>query len=75
MKMAIKKISYVAAGIGVIAMALGLYWEMIKHDYRTLSMIAQIVGLILLIAGIVGLLITRSRTNQRSKISERKQGQ
>lgn len=49
-----KTISYVVAVIGVLGLAAGIYWDFMKHDHPTRGLVSLIVGIILIIAGLVG---------------------
>lgn len=49
-----KTISYVVAVIGVLGLAAGIYWDFMKHDHPTRGLVSLIIGIILIIAGLVG---------------------
>jgi sulfite exporter TauE/SafE len=57
-----KSVSYVVAVVGIIALALGVYWDIIKHDHPTRGLVCLIAGVVLLIAGIVGAFVLKPRT-------------
>jgi len=56
-----KLASYVVAALGIIAIALGVYWDLVKHDHPTRGLVALIVGVVVLIAGIVGAFILKPK--------------
>jgi sulfite exporter TauE/SafE len=56
-----KIISYVVAAVGLIALALGVYWEFVKHDHPARGWAALIAGLVLLIAGIIGAFVLKPK--------------
>lgn len=56
-----KSLSYVVAVVGIIALALGVYWDIIKHDHPTRGLICLIGGVILLIAGLVGAFVIKPK--------------
>lgn len=47
-----KTVSYVIAVVGLIVLALGVYWDFIKHDHPTRGLVCLIVGIVLIIAGL-----------------------
>ncbi len=56
-----KVISYVVAVVGILGIALGVYWDFIKHDHPTRGLVTLIVGVVLLIAGIVGAFVLKPK--------------
>jgi hypothetical protein len=56
-----KIISLVVAVVGIVGAALGVYWDFVKHDHPTRGLVALIVGLILLIAGVVGFFVLKPK--------------
>jgi sulfite exporter TauE/SafE len=48
-----KAIFYVVALVGLVAIALGVYWDFIKHDHPARGLAALIAGVVLVIAGLV----------------------
>ena len=59
-----KIISYVIAVVGLAGIAAGVYWDVIKHDHPTRGLVALIVGIVLLIAGIVGAFVLKPKAAQ-----------
>lgn len=56
-----KIISYVVAVVGIAAIALGVYWDFLKHDHPTRGLVTLIAGVVLLIAGIVGAFVLKPK--------------
>jgi len=56
-----KIVSYVVAVIGIIGIALGVYWDFIKHDHPTRGLVALIVGIVLVIAGLVASFVIKPK--------------
>jgi sulfite exporter TauE/SafE len=56
-----KIISYVVAVIGIIGVALGVYWDFVKHDHPTRGLVALIVGVVLVIAGLVASFVIKPK--------------
>lgn len=56
-----KPASYVVAVVGVILLALGIYWDIIKHDHPTRGLVCLIVGIVLIIAGLVGAFVLKPK--------------
>ena len=56
-----KTISYVVAVIGIIGVALGVYWDFIKHDHPTRGLVALIVGIVLVIGGLVASFVIKPK--------------
>lgn len=56
-----KIISYVVAVVGLAGIAAGVYWDFIKHDHPTRGLVALIVGVLVLIAGIVGAFVIKPK--------------
>lgn len=56
-----KMISYVVAVVGLVALALGVYWDIVKHDHPTRGLVCLIAGVVLLIAGIVGAFVIKPK--------------
>ena len=56
-----KLASYVVAVLGIVAIALGVYWDIVKHDHPTRGLVALIVGVVVLIAGIVGAFVLKPK--------------
>lgn len=55
-------IFYAVIAIGIIGLAAGVYYEFIDHIHHTLrGPVGMGVGVVLLIIGIVGLFMARSR--------------
>lgn len=50
---------YAAMAVGVIGIALGVYWRFIKNDHPFRGEVVLAVGAILIIAGIVGFFMMR----------------
>lgn len=59
--MNVKIISYVVAVIGLAGIAVGVYWEFIKHDHPMRGLVALIIGVVLLIAGIVSAFVLKPK--------------
>jgi hypothetical protein len=57
-----KMVSYVVALIGLVGIALGVYWDFIKHDHPTRGLVALIVGVVLLIGGLVASFVIKPST-------------
>jgi sulfite exporter TauE/SafE len=53
--------SYVVAVLGIVAIALGVYWDLVKHDHPTRGLVALIVGVVVLIAGVVGAFVLKPK--------------
>jgi sulfite exporter TauE/SafE len=56
-----KIISYVVAVIGIIGVALGIYWDFVKHDHPTRGLVALIVGIVLVIGGLVASFVIKPK--------------
>ncbi|HEY0755880.1 MAG TPA: hypothetical protein VGD98_18115 [Ktedonobacteraceae bacterium] len=56
-----KIISLVVAVIGLAGIAAGVYWDFLKHDHPARGLVALIVGIVFLIAGIVGAFVLKPR--------------
>jgi membrane protein DedA with SNARE-associated domain len=56
-----KIISLIVAVVGLIGVALGVYWDFVKHDHPTRGLVALIVGAVLLIAGLIGFFVLKPR--------------
>lgn len=56
-----KAASYVVAVVGVIALALGVYWDFVKGDHHTRGLVSLIVGIVLIIAGIIGAFVLKPK--------------
>ena len=56
-----KMISYVVAVVGLAAIAVGVYWDFVKHDHPTRGLVALIAGVVLLIAGLVGAFVIKPK--------------
>jgi sulfite exporter TauE/SafE len=56
-----KIVGYIVAVVGVIALALGIYWDVIKHDHPTRGLVALIVGIVLIIAGLVAAFVLKPK--------------
>lgn len=56
---------YAVMAIGFIALALGVYWDLIKHDHPTRGLVMLIVGIVLLIVGIAGFFVMKPKTATR----------
>ncbi len=55
-------IFYAVIAIGIIGLAIGVYYEFIDHIHHTLrGPVGMGVGVVLLVIGIVGLFMARSR--------------
>jgi FtsH-binding integral membrane protein len=52
---------YAVMAVGVIGLALGLYWRVIKNDHPLRGEIILAVGVVLLIAGIVGFFVMKPK--------------
>lgn len=59
-----KIISYVVAVIGLVGIALGVYWDFVKHDHPTRGLVALIVGVVLLIGGLVASFVLKPKAPQ-----------
>ena len=55
-----KTISYVVALVGLVALAAGIYW-LVKNDHHTRQYIALGVGVVLIIAGLVGAFVLKPK--------------
>jgi sulfite exporter TauE/SafE len=53
--------SYVVAVLGIVAIALGVYWDLVKHDHPARGLVALIVGVVVLIAGVVGAFVLKPK--------------
>jgi len=53
--------SYVVIALGVVAIALGVYWDLVKHDHPARGLVALIAGAVVLIAGIVGAFVLKPK--------------
>lgn len=56
---------YVVMAVGVICLALGVYWDLLKHDHPARGLILLIVGIVLLIAGIAGFFVMKPKSTSR----------
>lgn len=56
-----KTISYVIAVVGIIILALGVYWDFIKGDHHTRGLVALIVGIVVFIAGLVAAFVIKPK--------------
>lgn len=56
-----KTISYIVAVVGIIILAVGVYWDFIKGDHHTRGLVALIVGIVVLIAGLVGAFVLKPK--------------
>jgi hypothetical protein len=53
---------YGVIAVGVVALLLGIYWDLLKHDHPFRGVILLVVGVILLIAGIAGFFVMKPKT-------------
>jgi sulfite exporter TauE/SafE len=53
--------SYVVAVLGIVAIALGIYWDLVKHDHPTRGLVALIAGVVVLIVGLVGAFVIKPK--------------
>jgi sulfite exporter TauE/SafE len=53
--------SYVVAVLGLVAIALGVYWDLVKHDHPARGLVALIAGVVVLIAGVVGAFVLKPK--------------
>ncbi len=60
--MNMKTISYVVAAVGVVVLALGVYWQFVKHDHPARALTCLIVGAVLIIAGLVAPFVLKPKT-------------
>lgn len=58
--------SYVVAVLGIAAIALGVYWELVKPTHPARGLVALIVGVVILIAGIVGAFVLKPKAQAAS---------
>ncbi|HVU69617.1 MAG TPA: hypothetical protein VHD63_20955 [Ktedonobacteraceae bacterium] len=56
-----KIISLVVAVIGIIGLALGVYWDFLKHDHPTRGLVALIAGAVVLIIGVIGFFVLKPK--------------
>lgn len=56
-----KIISLVVAIVGLAGLAVGVYWDIIKHDHPTRGLVALIVGAVVLVAGIIGFFVLKPK--------------
>ena len=56
-----KIISLVVAVVGLAGLAAGVYWEWLKHDHPARGWVALGVGVVLLIAGIIGFFVLKPK--------------
>ncbi len=52
---------YAVMALGVIGLALGVYWRFVKNDHPFRGEIVLALGVVLLIAGIVGFFMMRPK--------------
>lgn len=58
--MNMKTIGYIAAAVGVIVLALGVYW-LVKNDHHYRQYVALGVGAVLIIAGLVSAFVIKPK--------------
>jgi tellurite resistance protein TehA-like permease len=56
---------YVVMAVGIVALALGVYWDLLKHDHPARGLILLIVGIVLLIVGIAGFFVMKPKAVTR----------
>ncbi len=60
-----KNLSYVVALVGLVALLGGVYEDFIHHGHhQTLGLIALIIGVVLIIAGLVGAFVIKPKAVQ-----------
>lgn len=52
---------YAVMAVGVIGLALGVYWRFVKNDHPLRGEIVLALGVILLIAGVVGFFMMKPK--------------
>jgi FtsH-binding integral membrane protein len=56
---------YAVMAIGIVALLLGVYWDLLKHDHPFRGEILLIVGIVLLIVGIAGFFVMKPKAITR----------